>query len=151
MLASMRHRGFSLAEAIIAISVLGLVMMTLGGLLTSGLASSDKGEEGISAVHLAESEMGRMKARPYAEILALSGTTSSTTITATDGREYQCSLSVNPLDVTGSDAPNPDGKVLRLTVTLNWIEQTALGTGGTRSDRPASLVLDSVIGPGGAL
>lgn len=151
MLACMRHRGFSLAEAIIAISILGLVMMTLGGLLTSGLASSDKGEEGISAVHLAESEMGRLKARPYAEILALLGTTSSKTITATDGREYQCSLTVNPLNDSGSAAPNPAGKVLQLSVTLHWSEQTALGGGGTRSERPASLVLESVVGPGASL
>lgn len=144
----MRSRGFSLAEILLAIGVLTTLILLLIGLVASGLASSDKGEEHITAVHVAEAEMGRWKARTYSEILALSGQDLAPVPRLSDGREYQCQLVVQPV---APAALNPDGSVLRLTVRVNWQEATALGGQGTRSERPASLELESVVGPGASL
>ncbi len=144
----MRLRGFSLAETIIAISVLAILVMTLGGLIATGLASSDKGEEGITAVHVAESEMSRWKSRPYSELFALSGQTLPPEPRSSDGREHRCAVTVKPLMPVNL---NPSGRVLCLTVKVEWVESTALGSGGTRTERPASLVLESVVGPGASL
>lgn len=144
----MPNRGFSLAEAIIAIAVLGIIVLTLGGLITSALVSNDKGEEGIAAVHVAESEMSRWKSRPYSELFALSGQTTAPLSRSSHGREYQCFFTVNPLPPASM---NPGGKVLCLTVKVEWKESTTLGAGGTRIERPASLVLESAVGPGASL
>lgn len=136
----------SLAEVVIAIGVLAVVILTLVGLVVTGLSAQDKGEENVAAVHLAESEMDMWKARPYQEIAALVGVASAPSSRISDGREYTCQLKVERLV-----DDNPDGRILRLTVHLDWMESTGLGEGGSRLQRPVSFELDSIVAPGAAL
>lgn len=144
----MRVRGFSLAEIMVAIAVLAVLVMVLGGLLATALGAGDKGEENLAAIHLAEVKMGELKARPYSQLVALVGQTSPAEKLTSDGREYDCRFQVETL---AAPNPNPDGRLLRLTVRMQWLEASALGEQGTRSERPSELQLDSVVGPGAAL
>lgn len=123
-----------------------MVILALIGLIVTSFSVQEKGDESVAAVHVAESEMARWKARPYQEIAALPNGVSPTSTRTSDGREYTCQLRVVPLA-----GDNPDGRILRLTMRLDWLESTGLGEGGTKVQRPAFLELDSVVAPGAAL
>jgi hypothetical protein len=141
-----RSPGLSLAETVIAIGVLAVIVLFLIGLIVTSFAVQDKGDENLAAVHLAESEMNLWKSRPYQEVAALAPGPTPAVLKISDGREYRCSLSVAPL---ASD--NPDGRILRLTVRLDWTEATGVGADGVKGQRPAWLELQSILSPGVAL
>lgn len=151
--------GFSLAEVIVCLGLLGLVLITVAGLVTSSLSLQDKGGEQLVAAHLAEAELNNYKARPYQEIEALIASPPAPIIRSIESKDYHCTLAVSRLSDEGSLRPtlpstlNLDSlkPILRLTLKVDWQESTALGQGGTRTKRPASLVLYSLISPGGTL
>lgn len=151
--------GFSLAEVIVCLGLLGLVLLTIAGLVTSSLSLQDKGGEQVVAAHLAEAELNKYKARPYQEIEAFIASPPAPIMRSVESKDYNCTLVVSRLSDEGALRPtlpstlNLDSlkPILRLTLKIDWQENTSLGQGGTRIKRPASLELYSLISPGGTI
>jgi hypothetical protein len=131
---------------VIAIGVLAVIVLFLIGLITTSYSVQDKGEENVAAVHVAEGEMSRWKSCPYQQVAAIAPGSSPAVTKVSDGREFSCRLSVAPLATN-----NPGGRVLRLTVRVDWTEATGISDKGTKIQRPAYLELESIMAPGAAL
>ncbi len=138
------RRGFGIAELIVTLGLFAVVSLFLIGLITTNLALQSKSDAGLAAVHAGEQVLDRWKSLPYNEIANQSGQPVVTSSETVDGLDFDCELSVTPLQPA---ALNPGGRVLELDVLVQWQEQSALGEGGTRQSRPQQLRLSSVVGP----
>lgn len=147
MLGSVRwHRGFTLAEIIVALGFLTVVLLSLMGLLTSHYAMQSKSEESLAAGHLALAQMESWKSRPFSELAALVSSPAPPIDLVRDGREYRCRLQVTP-----HPASAPQMRLLHLSVRLDWQESTSLSGLGGVTARPAFFELESLVAPGAAL
>ena len=129
-----------------AIGVLAVIILFLIGLVVTSFAVQDKSDENVAAVHIAESEMNRWKARPYQEVAALATTPAPAVARISDEREYNCQITVTPLSVN-----NPDGRILHLTLRVEWTEATVVSQNGTKTERPTFREIQSIMAPGAAL
>lgn len=141
-----RLYGFTLAEVICALGVLGLTILVLLGLLTGSFATNDKSEEDFTSISVAKRVMNDLKSRPYAELADLVMHPPLPLKTVVDGRDYNCITKVK-----ARSGPIPNLRLLELTVRLEWLESTTLGAGGSKIERPAFLELQSIVSPGGVL
>jgi len=141
-------RGFSLAEIVVAIGILATSLLFLMGLLVTNLSLQGKGEVTVAAANVAESVLDSWKARPYAELLALSGGSPISQTVTVDSRDYVCDLTVSPLQPASS---NPGGRVLLLDLKTSWTESTVLTEGATKGARTNEFHLQSTATPGVSL
>ena len=144
----MKSRGFTLGEILIAFFVLSIASLFLIGLTVTNLSMQEKGGATVRAAQVGESMLADWKGRPYSEVLALSGQPGSQQTVILEGREYVCTLTVDPLQPAAS---NPGSRVLLMNMNVAWQEQTVIGDGGTKTTRDNSLDLQSIMSPGGSL
>jgi uncharacterized protein (TIGR02598 family) len=142
------RRGFSLGEIVVAIGILATSLLFLIGLLVTNLSIQDKGEAAVAAANVAESVLDSWKARPYAELLALSGTGPISQTETVESRDYVCDLTVSPLQPL---SVNPGDRVLLLDLKISWTENTVVGQGGTKGARANEFHLQSTATPGVSL
>lgn len=137
-----------MGEILIAIFVLSVTSLFLIGLTVTNLSLQEKGGETVRASQIGQSVLDDWKARPYSEILALSGGPGDQQTRTVGGRDYTCTLTVAPLTPPAS---NPGNRVLQLNLNVAWTDQSVIGDAGTKSERANSLDIQSVVSPGGSL
>ncbi len=77
------HRGFTLAELIMGISIMGFIIVTIAGVFVHGLSAIKKGKYKSGAINIASSKLAEFKKIPLQNVIiykstiqsAISGTT----------------------------------------------------------------------------
>ena len=118
-LRKLRHtRGFTLLEAIVAVSILGLMATAVSALYASGSKSVDEGIERM----LLDSEL-----RSRMEILISTGFTSlsnGSEVVTVNGQNYTITWSVAAIDLDGDATPESDAK--QVTVSISELPERYL-------------------------
>ncbi len=114
MKSSMRSRGFSLIEVVIALLILAISLLALAGLMVTTTRNSSFGGHMTEAATFAQDKLEQLTAAPWASIVAGSDTAVGAT-----GISYARSWTVTL---------NPTGDQAWITVTMNWTDPTANST-----------------------
>lgn len=141
------RRGYSLLECMLAIGLLGLVVLSISGLVLSGQASMVHSLEGSRGSQATEAEMAYLKGLPFATLVGYISSPPAPKTLTFDQVPVVVECAVQRLD------PNPgapDYNLLRLGVTATWQENRNLEAGEKkislgRTDSQATL--ESVVAP----
>lgn len=122
-----------MVEVLVAISIFGVVMVAVTGVLMSSVRSVGDQRLRTAATRVASNHLETLRTLPY-DLLAPAGPAITTT---PDGRRFTVTTEVRTIDaVTGAAAPG--GRVKELTTTVGW---TASG-GASRSVSYTTAVAD---------
>ena len=133
------HRGFSLAELLLALTLLTIVSLVLMGLLTGAQAGAGVNGEMLLASDVVESQLHELKSGSFSNLEATIGTPITSTVTA-GGRDFQLETEVSRV---GTTPGQPDYRVLSLKTTALWTS-SSVDPGG--KNRQARLSLQTQVG-----
>ena len=112
----MRHdRGFNLGEVVASVGILGVVMLSLMGVMVVAGTGASSTPETAAATALAERELESWKQESFAHLVASLGSNNTTQVV--DGREYQLTTQIDRLDPSSG---SPDYDMLVLATVVNW-------------------------------
>jgi len=124
------NRGFSLAEAVVGILILGILLVLVSGVFISGLASSSKTEKKVKNVILAECMMDNIMIMRYSHVKDgfFDGTVPDSPIPNPDGPPFPPAPYPFEIDPAGnetnyyyqvkSEYVGTSGTLRRITVTV---------------------------------
>ena len=108
---SMRSKGFSLIEVVIALFILAICLLALAGLMVTTTRNNSFGGHMTEAATFAQDKLEQLRAAPWASIIAGADTAVGAT-----GISYARSWAVTD---------NPSGDQRWVTITINWTDPTA--------------------------
>ena len=108
---SMRSKGFSLVEVVIALFILAISLLALAGLMVSTTRNNSFGGHMTEAATIVQDKLEQLRGSPWASIIAGADTAVGAT-----GISYARSWTV---------AANPTGDQRWVTITVNWTDPTA--------------------------
>jgi len=108
---SMRSKGFSLIEVVIALFILAICLLALAGLMVTTTRNSSFGGHMTEAATVAQDKLEQLRAAPWVSVLAGADTQVGAT-----GISYARSWTVTA---------NPNGDQRWVTVTISWTDPTA--------------------------
>jgi len=111
MTLSMRSKGFSLIEVIIALFILAVALLALAGLMVSTTRNTSYGGHMTEAATFAQDVLEKLRGAPWATIV-----NGSDTRTGSTGINYARNWTVTP---------NTDGTQRWVSVTVNWTDVTS--------------------------
>ena len=111
---SMKSKGFSLIEVVIALFILAICLLALAGLMVTTTRNSSFGGHMTEAATVAQDKLEQLRAAPWVSVLAGADTQVGAT-----GISYLRSWTV---------AANPNGDQRWVTVTINWTDPTKKST-----------------------
>lgn len=107
--------GFTLVELLVAISIFGVVLVALTGVLISSVRSVGDQRLRTAATRVATDHLETLRTLPF-DLLAPTGPMITTT---PDGRRFTIDTEVRTIDaLTGAAAP--DGRVKEITTVVGW-------------------------------
>ena len=113
---SMRSKGFSLIEVVIALFILAICLLALAGLMVTTTRNSSFGGHMTEASTFAQDKLEQLRVSPWAGIT----TGTDTVTTATTGAPGSGITYTRNWTVT----PNGDGNQRWVSITLNWTDPT---------------------------
>jgi type IV pilus assembly protein PilV len=105
---SIRSKGFSMVEVLIALLILAICLLALAGLMATTTRNSSFGGHMTEASTFAQDKLEQLRAAPWASIIAGADTPLGST-----GINYTRNWTV---------APNPDGNQRWVTITISWTD-----------------------------
>jgi len=116
MKSSMRFKGFSLIEVVIALFILAICLLALAGLMVTTTRNSSFGGHMTEASTFAQDKLEQLRVSPWTGIITGTDTVTTTTPGAPgSGIVYTRNWTVTP---------NGDGNQRWVSITLNWTDPT---------------------------
>lgn len=119
------QRGFGTLETLVALSLFGIVLVSVGGLFMLSISSGAMAESGAVATNLARARMEMLRALQTSGIVAQDDTTAVERVPPGRGRPY----------TIHTTARTTEPGFLDLTVSVTW--QVAVGSACGAPARPA--------------
>jgi type IV pilus modification protein PilV len=107
---SLRSKGFSLVEVLIALLILAISLLALAGLMVTTTRNSSFGGHMTEASTFAQDRLEQLRVSPWAGVA-----TGNDTIQGSTGIAYTRNWTVTP---------NADGNQRWVSITLNWTDPT---------------------------
>ena len=107
---SMRSKGFSLVEVLIALLILAISLLALAGLMVTTTRNSSFGGHMTEASTFAQDKLEQLRVSPWTGVATANDTTQGST-----GITYARNWTVTP---------NGDGNQRWVSITLNWTDPT---------------------------
>ena len=146
-----RASAFTLAELLLAVSLIAVAAMAVLGLFLSSRTSEEASFENAQGGHLALTEMRRLKSLPYSTLVTYLAAAPSPYNVTDAGVTYQATVAVTRRDPT---VGSPDFDVLDLRLQLDWlqkktlvVDQTGVGS-ATRAN--TKIIMHSAVAPAAA-
>lgn len=111
--------GFSLIELLVAISLFGVVMVALTGVLISTVRSIGDQRLRTAATRLATDRLETLRGLPFEQLAAQAAAPWSPSTRTAHGKNFEIVTAVAPIDAA-TGAPAVDGRVSQITVTVRW-------------------------------
>ena len=111
---SMRSKGFSLIEVVIALFILAICLLALAGLMVTTTRNSSFGGHMTEAATIAQDKLEQLRAAPWVSVLA--------------GNDTQVGATGISYVRIWTLAANPNGDQRWVTVTISWTDPTKKST-----------------------
>lgn len=108
---SMRSKGFSLIEVLLAMLILAISLLALAGLMVTTTRNNSFGGHMTEAATFAQDKLEQLRGAAWASIIP-----GADTVVGATGISYGRSWTV---------ANNPNGDQAWVTITMNWTDPTA--------------------------